>query len=755
MRLTIIATVLVSTVAAAGNAADQSTIGDAASVVSLLKTHCVDCHGTYKPAGGISLSNLDPGKLTAKNAETWQKVVEVLAFRRMPPADAKQPSDASINKVTGWIKTRLIAVGRASDVDHKLRQPAYANLLSHERLFDGSIKGPAYSPPRMWRLHPQAYENVLTGFGRELNFGGPLSKPFTTGDDKGLVANYASLMKADSATLSQLLLNCRQIAHLQTIGYNRPERRRRRNNKTKKKPRDKRVFRKSPEAFTKIIEGKSNPTDEELKAAVKEEFELVLSRWPSANESKRYTELLRRAIKIGGKQRGLRTMAMAVLLRPEAIYRMEVGLGKPDKHGRRQLSSYELAYAIAYALTDTPPDKLLLGEPKGRSKRATPPSLMDLARDGKLKTRDDVRKVVELIWEKEHIDKTRVLRFFREYFGYHHAATVFKGDRAGREFATKHLIRDADDLVLYHVRRDRDVLKELLTTDKFFVYGSKSKADYERRIQYITKRLKGGKKNGRQNVNYRYFVERTEKKKLRPMPQANPTWRKTVRFYNLDERTWSYPLEQPFAMPRGQRVGILTHPAWLAAWSGNFHNDPIRRGKWIREHLLAGSVPDVPITVDASIPDDPHKTLRQRLTKTRAAYCWKCHQKMDPLGLPFEAYDDFGLFRKREGLGHTKSLRKPKKTAPLVTTGELIKSGDEKIDGKVNNVSEMMRKLASSPRVRQSFVRHAFRYWMGRNERLYDSPTLIAADQSYVRNGGSFKALVLSLLTSDSFLYRK
>ena len=66
-----------------------------------------------------------------------------------------------------------------------------------------------------------------------------------------------------------------------------------------------------------------------------------------------------------------------------------------------------------------------------------------------------------------------------------------------------------------------------------------------------------------------------------------------------------------------------------------------------------------------------------------------------------------------------------------------------------------MERLAESPRVRQSFLRHVFRYWMGRNETLSDSQTLIAMDKAYVQSGGSFKELLVSLLTSDSFLYRK
>jgi hypothetical protein len=44
---------------------------------------------------------------------------------------------------------------------------------------------------------------------------------------------------------------------------------------------------------------------------------------------------------------------------------------------------------------------------------------------------------------------------------------------------------------------------------------------------------------------------------------------------------------------------------------------------------------------------------------------------------------------------------------------------------------------------------------MGRNETLDDSPTLMAADEAYVKNGGSMKAMIASLLSSDSFLYRK
>ena len=171
-------------------------------------------------------------------------------------------------------------------------------------------------------------------------------------------------------------------------------------------------------------------------------------------------------------------------------------------------------------------------------------------------------------------------------------------------------------------------------------------------------------------------------------------------------------------------------------------NHAIRRGKWIRERLLGGGIPDVPITVDAMLPNEPSKTLRERMRVTRETYCWTCHKKMDPLGLPFEMYNHVGLFRKTE-------LDKP-----VDTTGEIIESGDPALDGKVANALELIRKLAESQRAEQVFVRYAFRFWMGRNETLNDAPVLQAAHRAYKDGGGSMKALLTSLLTSDAFLYR-
>jgi hypothetical protein len=244
-------------------------------------------------------------------------------------------------------------------------------------------------------------------------------------------------------------------------------------------------------------------------------------------------------------------------------------------------------------------------------------------------------------------------------------------------------------------------------------------------------------------------------------------------YCNIDWRTWDYPTQQPAKIPN--RKGILTHPAWLIANAQNLETDPIHRGKWIREKLLAGTIPDVPITVDAVIPPDHTKTMRQRMEgRTGAVFCWRCHQKMDPLGFPFELYDDFGRFRTQENLEHPDNLMKeaPKhnapveqltfgahlpvyKTLPVDARGVLNGTGDPALDGEVKDAFDLIDRLAKSAKVRQSIIRHAFRYFMGRNETLSDSKTLMNAEKAYLNSNGSFDEVIVSLLTSDSFIYRK
>ncbi len=393
------------------------------------------------------------------------------------------------------------------------------------------------------------------------------------------------------------------------------------------------------------------------------------------------------------------------------------------------MSSREIAYSIAYALTDRRPEGWLLTD----------------AEKGKLDTKEGVVKEIKKMLNSEKTRKPRILRFFREYFGYVEANEVFKERKRYPDHDARILIEDTDRLIEYILEKDKDVLAELLTTNKSFV------------AHRIAEDIK--KKREKERIKFEQQKKKNPAKYRGKKPRR--IGKSIYEAYNLKD----FPDQQPVELPKDQRAGILTQPSWLVSFSKSDENHAILRGKWVRERLLGGVVPDIPITVDAQLPNAPHQTLRARMSVTQENYCWQCHRLMNPVGLPFEQFDHIGRYREAEEVldpEETKKNvdRKGKSKGPIMrgvpvdAKGAITLLGRGKPEAEVKNAVEMLRILAKSEYVEQVFVRHAFRYWMGRNETLGDARSLQEAHQAYRKSGGSMKALITALLTSDSFLYR-
>ena len=466
----------------------------------------------------------------------------------------------------------------------------------------------------------------------------------------------------------------------------------------------------TPNQFLVLLDpANKSPTTEQLHAAIDWQFDRVLLRPPTDEERERYREFLKTGIETNGMLLALRNMVSAVLLTPEALYRSELGPGGTDSGDRIRLAPREISYALAYALTDSRPD--------GELRRA--------AAEGRLTSAEQVADQVRRLLEDPKIEASRVMDFFREYFEYPGALDVFKDGKLFPQHRAKILVSDTDRLVRYILAEDRDVFRQLLTTRMSFV-------------NYAWDEKKGPHRAERQRMVH--------------------------LSYNLPP-DWKFAAKQPIELPGDQRAGVLTQPSWLVAKSGNFENDAIRRGKWVRERLLGGTIPDLPITVDAQLPDEPQETLRHRMRVTRAQECWRCHQRMNPLGMTFEQFDHFGRWRPYEVVldreatqanvdAKGRSRGEVFKRVTLDSSGFVDRSDDPPLEGEVAGAVEMIHKLADSDRVRQVWIRHAFRYFMGRNETLDDAATLQEADRVYCASGGSMKALIISLLSSDSFLMR-
>ncbi len=704
-------------------------------VQPFLKKHCVACHGSKAPKGKFQLDDLAENKFDPGDVKRWQVILEMVELGDMPPESKPQPETSRSQAFQNAVSKQLDAIDSGKN-DWERHLPKYANRVNHQALFSGENKGPAFTRSRAWRINGNTYSRLMKDLELGFDFVVPLQA-----NEEGF-KDYSRLY-ADEATIRTMLQNAKRVADAIMYGRLRTPRGAKERNPNSKPRRSGSRYRE----IRSYLELKEKPSKQQLEAITNFAFELLLNRQPTESELQSYvSDLLEPNIEAAGNADGLHGLLAAILISPEFVFRAEIGLGEKLPDGRRMLSSNELAYALSFTLHDHPMKSLLMAAKEGRleSRADVEREFRKMLDDPKLYRGRASVAGKEFVWQsgKDHrfggYAKPRIIRFFQEFFGYTRAPDVFKDDtRQGGKHSPKQLIQDADWTILHILAKDEHVLRELLTTDEFAIQAGRKK----------------------------------KKKAVKPGESNRPTIQSYQAAYNLDQASERGRGVERMKMPEGQRAGMLTHPAWLVTYSTNFHTDPVRRGKWIMEHLLGYPVPELPIAVQAQLPEWHDKTIRQRFSVVEEESCWRCHKKMNPLGNPFEAYDDFGRWRDKHLVGsdgniveseferqfrrNPKPVREAQPRIPVETSGVLYGTGDPKLDGPVENASDLMERLAQSERVRQVFIRHIFRYWMGRNETLDDSPTLMAMDKAYVDSGGSFKETLVALVISDSFLYRK
>ncbi|MDA0724649.1 MAG: DUF1592 domain-containing protein, partial [Verrucomicrobia bacterium] len=460
-------------------------------VDDLMANYCFDCHDDETRKGEVRLDNL--ATLALKDRlDLLNRVQEQIFIKEMPPRKKKtQPSDSERQQLYEWMSAEL-RKHSASKLEEKLRYPGYGNYLDHQKLFSGEIKDKPFSPSRRWLVSPRIFHervmNVLRltdherrGFST-LQFDG-VKNPFMLPERSG-VRDY-DVTTLDGGHLLVMLSNAKWIAGKQLFSARL---------KTPQKEdllkalsaKDRWYPEVTPEAFERIVLKAELPTNEEMNAAVEEQFDCVLMRRPTKEELAKYVDLLRSSIALAGNSEGLRQMLFAVLLESDFLYRMELGGGEPDEFGRHKLTPQEGSLAIAYALGDRSPD----------------PELTKAVEEGRFESKDDYRREVERLLADENYYKgpvdhkisgknmrshetshPKIVRFFREFFGYPKAAKIFKDiERSDGYYQNPgrgtlgtpgFLIKEADRVVDWYLKKDKNVFENLLTTEEFFVYHDK------------------------------------------------------------------------------------------------------------------------------------------------------------------------------------------------------------------------------------------------------------------------------------------
>ena len=449
-------------------------------------------------------------------------------------------------------------------------------------------------------------------------------------------------------------------------------------------------------------------------------------------------------------------VASAAWMTTGALHRPELGAGATDSFGRLRLGDWELAQAIAYALTRAPAGapSVFVKNSVGYSNGDVDGDLGDFlaaAADGSIQDPEVIAALVrahvggldpdrrdlvldsgsETKWanRSEYGVAHGVRDFFREWLGhgklasktpkvevsatsawsgsvvelsYHNTIDGARGDEGT-------LVTHLDDMIARIIVGDSDVFATLLTSRMFYTPAIAGYQEGE-----------------------------------------NSVWKSTAamnRVYNVSGVTEQTREARWIELPANERAGVLTHPAWLGAHALSFENDAnlVHRGKWIREELLCQDLPDLPLNVDAMLSEaSKSQSARQRISERIDAdpYCSGCHQLMNPLGYPFEIYNHAGFVRVDD------HGSKPNGSSTLVG----MPSPD--LDGPVTDAIALSQRLATSPYAKRCFLRQTFRYFAGRDETLSDACTMVAMEKAYDDSNGSFTELLIAIFTSDSFQTR-
>jgi hypothetical protein len=187
-----------------------------------------------------------------------------------------------------------------------------------------------------------------------------------------------------------------------------------------------------------------------------------------------------------------------------------------------------------------------------------------------------------------------------------------------------------------------------------------------------------------------------------------------------------------------RRRGLLGQGSILTVTSYATRTSPVLRGKWILENLLGTPPPPPPPNVPAL--EDTSSTeglsVRERLTKHRAnPACASCHARMDPYGFALENFDAVGRWRTTEADGKTidASATLPDGTSfdgPGKLRAAILQRPDE-------FVKTLTRKLLT--------------YAAGRGLEYEDEPAVRRIAKQAAANGYQFSSLVAGIVTSEPF----
>jgi hypothetical protein len=190
------------------------------------------------------------------------------------------------------------------------------------------------------------------------------------------------------------------------------------------------------------------------------------------------------------------------------------------------------------------------------------------------------------------------------------------------------------------------------------------------------------------------------------------------------------------------RFGLLGKGAVLIKTSYPDRTSPVLRGAWILDKIIGTPPTPPPPGVETDLnpkQGEAPRTVRARLEQHRAnVVCRQCHGVIDPMGLALENFDAVGQFRTVD----RQAANSPIDASSVLPSGIAI-----------NGPVEVRGYLASNPaKFAQAFTEKLMMYGVGRHLEYFDMPQVRAVVRGAAKDNYTLSSIVQGIVRSDAFL---
>lgn len=196
-------------------------------------------------------------------------------------------------------------------------------------------------------------------------------------------------------------------------------------------------------------------------------------------------------------------------------------------------------------------------------------------------------------------------------------------------------------------------------------------------------------------------------------------------------------------------AGLVTQPAVMAGLAHDRDPSYVFRGTFVLQQLACqplGSPPGNAQAVFDSLPLPPTASATDRsLAVRRRSDCNYCHDRIDPIGLAFDRFDEIGRLRRADRHGNA-----------VASAGTSMLTGSLSLS--FATPTELVRRVVDTGLCEPCLSKQWLRFTFGRREEDEDACTLQAlTDHLDGTRGGdrSLLSMMVAMATSDAFANRR